>query len=196
MLVHVGQPDVAQSVHNAWLATIEDGVHTYDIHKDGISRQKVGTREFAEAVVARLGKLPQKLKAVGYGAARPADAAASSRPAPARPKQETVGVDVYVGWASQDSDTLAARVQPLAGPQFELRMLTSRGIKVWPGGQPETLRVDECRCRFIGAGGRRVAPADIVALLSRIAGAGLDFVKTENLSEFDGERGYSLGQGE
>src|SRR5215475_5708766 len=72
MLVHVGQPDVAQGVHNAWLATIEDGVHTYDIHKDGVSKQKVGTKEFAEAVVARLGKLPQKLKAVGYGAARPA----------------------------------------------------------------------------------------------------------------------------
>src|SRR5499425_2462392 len=61
MLVHINQPDVAQSVHNAWLATIEDGVHTYDIHKDGVSKQKVGTKEFAEAVVARLGKLPQKL---------------------------------------------------------------------------------------------------------------------------------------
>ena len=196
MLVHIGQPDVAQSVHNAWLATIEDGVHTYDIHEDGISRQKVGTKEFADAVAARLGKLPQKLKAVGYGAARPADAPAASKPSPARPKQETVGVDVYVGWASQDSDALAARLQPLAGPQFDLKMLTSRGIKVWPGGQPETLRVDECRCRFLGAGGRRVAAGDIIALLSRIAGAGLVFVKTENLSEFDGERGYSLGQGE
>jgi isocitrate dehydrogenase len=196
MLVHVSQPDVAQSVHNAWLATIEDGIHTYDVHTDGVSKQKVGTKEFADAVVARLGKLPQKLKAVGYGAGRPADAAASRKAAPARPKQETVGVDVYVGWASQDSDALAARLQPLAGPQFDLKMLTSRGIKVWPGGQPETLRVDECRCRFVGAGGRRVAAGEIVALLSRIAGAGLDFVKTENLSEFDGERGYSLGQGE
>jgi isocitrate dehydrogenase len=75
-------------------------------------------------------------------------------------------------------------------------MLTSRGIKVWPGGQPETFRADECRSRFIGAGGRRVAHADIVALLGRLADAGLDFVKTENLCEFDGERGFSLGQGE
>src|SRR4029077_20232571 len=100
MLVHVGQPDVAQSSHNAWLATIEDGVHTYDIHKDGVSRQKVGTKEFAEAVVARLGKLPQKLKAVGYGASRPPLGTAVTRPPAPRPKQETVGVDVYVGWTS------------------------------------------------------------------------------------------------
>jgi len=195
MLVHIEQPDVAQRVHNAWLATLEDGVHTYDVHKDGVSRQKVGTKEFAEAVVARLGKIPQKLKAVGYGAARPAAAVAPRPPRP-RPRQETVGVDVYVGWASPDSDALAARLAPLAGPQFELKMLTSRGIKVWPGGQPETSRADECRCRFVGASGGRVAPADIVALLGRIASAGLDFVKTENLSDFDGERGYSLGQGE
>src|SRR5262244_3027478 len=67
MLVHIDQPDVATLVHNAWLRTIEDGIHTYDIFADGVSRQKVGTKEFADAVVARLGKLPQKLKAVGYG---------------------------------------------------------------------------------------------------------------------------------
>jgi isocitrate dehydrogenase len=196
MLVHIEQPDVAQRVHNAWLATLEDGVHTYDVHKDGVSRQKVGTKEFAEAVVARLGKIPQKLKAVGYGAPRRPAAAEATRAPRARAKQETVGVDVYVGWASPDSDALAARLVPLAGPQFELKMLTSRGIKVWPGGQPETSRADECRCRFVGKDGGHVALADIVALLSRIAAAGLDFVKTENLSDFDGERGYSLGQGE
>jgi isocitrate dehydrogenase len=196
MLVHIDQPDIAQRVHNAWLATIEDGVHTYDVHKDGVSKQKVGTKEFADAVVARMGKLPQKLKAVGYGAARRPAAAVAPRPPRARAKQETVGVDVYVGWESPDSEALAKKLVPLAGPQFELTMLTSRGLKVWPGGQPEMSRADECRCRFMGAGGGRVAHADIVALLSRIAGAGLEFVKTENLSNFDGERGYSLGQGE
>src|SRR2546421_3929276 len=52
MLVHIGQPDVAELVHNAWLRTLEDGVHTYDIYKAGTSKQKVGTKEFAEAVVA------------------------------------------------------------------------------------------------------------------------------------------------
>src|ERR687884_2330168 len=64
MLVHIDQPDVAERVHNAWLRTIEDGIHTYDIFTEGVSRQKVGTREFAEAVVARLGQGPQQLRAV------------------------------------------------------------------------------------------------------------------------------------
>ena len=36
----------------------------------------------------------------------------------------------------------------------------------------------------------------IAALLTRFAEAGLDAVKTENLYEFDGVRGYSQAQGE
>src|SRR5919106_725176 len=49
MLVHIGQPDVAERVHNAWLRTLESGVHTYDIFDSSVSKEKVGTREFAQA---------------------------------------------------------------------------------------------------------------------------------------------------
>src|SRR4051794_22386862 len=66
MLVHIGQPDVAALVHNAWLRTIEDGIHTYDIYTERVSTQKVGTKEFAAAVIARLGQRPETLKAVAY----------------------------------------------------------------------------------------------------------------------------------
>src|SRR3984893_1302701 len=69
MLVHIEQPDVAERVHNAWLATIEDGVHTYDVHAEGVSREKVGTREFAKAVVERLGRRPRTLRPADYTAA-------------------------------------------------------------------------------------------------------------------------------
>jgi len=195
MLVHIDQPDVAGRVHNAWLATIEDGVHTYDIYEPGVSKQKVGTKEFAEAVVARLGRRPEKLKPVSYAAAPPSASPAAR--AAARPPVVRVleGVDVYMNWESRDSDALAARLSPLAGPQFRLTMLTSRGLKVWPDGLPETYRGDQFRCRLLSAGGP-VRHEDVVAVLGRIAAAGLQFAKIENLSTFDGERGYSLGQGE
>ena len=58
MLNHIGQTDVAEKVQNAWLKTLEDGIHTYDIFKEGTSKQKVGTKEFAQAVIANLGKKP------------------------------------------------------------------------------------------------------------------------------------------
>ena len=67
MMVHIDQPDIAERVHNAWLRTLEDGLHTYDIYKEGVSKQKVGTKEFAAAVVERVGKKPEKLKPVTYG---------------------------------------------------------------------------------------------------------------------------------
>ena len=66
MLVHIKQPDVASLVYNAWLKTIEDGVHTYDIFHEGTSKTKVGTKEFAQAVVERLGEKPKTLKPVEY----------------------------------------------------------------------------------------------------------------------------------
>src|SRR3984893_8756017 len=66
MLVHIGQPDIGERIHNAWLRTLEDGVHTYDIFQEGLSKQKVGTKEFAQAVIARLGQKPQTIKAAEY----------------------------------------------------------------------------------------------------------------------------------
>src|SRR5918992_1174929 len=69
MLVHINQTEAAERAHNAWLRTIEEGIHTYDIYKEGVSREKVGTREFAEAVVKRLGQKPEQLKAVSYNTA-------------------------------------------------------------------------------------------------------------------------------
>ena len=41
MLIYLGQGDCATKIHNAWLKTIEDGIHTYDIYKKG-GKQKKG----------------------------------------------------------------------------------------------------------------------------------------------------------
>ena len=100
MLVHIDQPEVAGRVHNAWLRTIEDGIHTYDIFSDDISQEKVGTREFARAVAARLGKAPNTLTPVSY-AARPAHAPAAHAAAAAAPRAELKGIDVFVYWPSR-----------------------------------------------------------------------------------------------
>ena len=53
MLIHIGQNDVAERVHNAWLRTLEEGVHTYDIFSEGVSKQKVGTTSAARTVTVQ-----------------------------------------------------------------------------------------------------------------------------------------------
>jgi isocitrate dehydrogenase len=75
-------------------------------------------------------------------------------------------------------------------------MISNRGMKVWPEGQPETFCSDHWRCRFLPKGGSgTITHQQISGLLARLADAGFDFIKTENLCNFDGQRGYSLDQG-
>ncbi|MFN9488246.1 MAG: NADP-dependent isocitrate dehydrogenase [Betaproteobacteria bacterium] len=193
LLAHIGQGDIATRVQNAWLRTIEDGVHTADVAGPH-TREKVGTRAFAQAVIARLGQAPVQLKPVQFAAAQAKPAPAPAR-APAR--KALVGVDVFLHWREGDAETLGAALNTAATGKLGLKMITNRGVKVWPGGLPETLCTDHWRCRFMpAAADATVTHADVVALLGTLAAAGFDFIKTEHLYTFDGVPGYSLGQGQ
>jgi isocitrate dehydrogenase len=195
MLVHVGLTDHAERVHNAWLRAIEDGIHTYDIYDDKVSKQKVGTKEFADAVIERLGQTPQILKARKY---RKGEESHASAPASGKaPQKELVGVDVFLDWTKGSPNDLGDALSKVNGDGVKLTMISNRGVKVWPGGHKETFCSDHWRCRFLTeANGGKVAHAQVVSLLGRIADAGYDFIKTEGLYTFDGERGFSLDQGE
>jgi len=193
MLVHVGLTEHAERVHNAWLRTMEDGIHTYDIYDEKVSKQKVGTKEFAEAVVARLGQTPQILNARKYRKGEESHAATSSKPV----QKELVGVDVFLDWTSGSANDLGDALSKVNGEGVKLTMISNRGVKVWPGGHKETFCSDHWRCRFLPESeGGKVAHAQVVSLLGRIASAGYDFIKTEGLYTFDGQRGFSLDQGE
>jgi isocitrate dehydrogenase len=198
MLVHINQTESAELVHNAWLRTIEDGVHTYDIFKEGVSKQAVGTKEFAEAVVARIGQKPETLKVASYA---PFDEIALMNPVAKkeiRPlSKETVGVDVFLNWTGGAPDDLGEQARQANGDGLELQMITNRGVKVYPNGMPETFCTDHWRCRFVaGEKGAAVNKSQIINLLNRIDERGLDFIKMETLCTFDNEPGFSLGQGQ
>jgi len=196
MLVHIGQPEVAERVHNAWLTTIENGYHTYDIYKEGVSREKVGTREFAQKVVEHLGQKPQQLKAVSYSAAGGITKAAEvdlSRP-PAH--KELIGVDVFLHWRERDPNQLGEAIKTLGDERLRLTMISNRGQKVYPDGLPETFCVDHWRCRFMSPDKTPITHQQVLSLLGRFAAAGYDFIKTEHLYLFDGVEGFTRGQGE
>jgi len=197
MLVHVGLTEHAERVHNGWLRTIEDGIHTYDIYDEKVSKQKVGTKEFAEAVVQRLGQTPQILKPRKYNKADQAVSKTAASAASPAPQKELVGVDVFLDWTKGSANDLGDGLSGLNGEGLKLTMISNRGVKVWPGGHTETFCSDHWRCRFLpesGEGG--ISHAQVVSLLGRISGNGYDFIKTEGLYTFDGQRGYSLDQGE
>jgi isocitrate dehydrogenase len=193
MLAHIGQGDVAETVHNAWLRTIEDGIHTYDIYKDGVSKEKVGTKEFADAVIARLGQKPQQLKPVEYAKGAQMDIAARAAGAPA--KKEHVGVDVFIDHRNGNPDALAEKLQTLKVPGAKLTVISNRGTKVWPNGNPDTFWSDHWSCRFEADGGA-FNNKNVAQLIEAVSALGFDVVKTEGLYNFDGVRGFSLAQGQ
>src|SRR6267143_2076088 len=196
MLVHSGQTSAAERVHNGWLRTIEDGIHTYDVYDEAVSKQKVGTKEFAAAVAERLGQIPQILKPVRYRPAESKTAQTSpsaGKKAPAR--KDLVGVDVFLDWTKGSANDLGDALKKLSDDGVRLTMISDRGVKVWPDGHSETFCSDHWRCRFLStSAGSTVSHPQIISLLGRVAGSGYDFIKIENLYNFDGERGYSLDQ--
>lgn len=197
MLAHINQTEVAQKVHNAWLKTIEDGVHTYDIFKEGTSKQKVGTKEFGEAVIARLGKKPAKLKEIVYKNFNLKVYEHYDYRNIKKAKKETIGSDIFLHWNEGSAQELGEKLKDVAINGLKLVMISNRGVKVYPGGHAETFCVDHWRCRFQSVkDGDPVSHDQIIAQLEAIKNAGYDFIKIENLCTFDGVPGFSLAQGQ
>lgn len=194
MLNHIGQSDIAEKVQNAWLKTIEDGIHTYDIYKEGSSKVKVTTTEFAKAVIKNLGLKPQVLKPAAYEKDIVMKLPRYVRRKPG--KKDLLGVDLFVHWGGHTPDKLAEVVKLLETQHVELVMITNRGIKVWPNGFSETFCTDHWRCRFKAKGNAKINQYIIVNLLAEAINVGIDIIKTENLYSFEDKPAFSLGQGQ
>ncbi len=194
MLVHIEQGDIAEKIHNAWLRTIEDGVHTSDIYKETTSRALVGTQQFADAVIERLGSIPQKFIPVKYdGGNVKLNITVSAEPPAVK---ELVGVDVFLSFNVRNADKLAEKISNIESSGLKLTMITNRGTKVWPNGFPETFCTDHWRCRFTNEPYRGVSYQAVIDLLQKLHHSGMNVIKTENLYLFDGKQMFSAGQGQ
>jgi len=192
MLSHLGLIEMASKIHNAWATTIEEGIHTYDIYREGVSFQKVGTKEFAQAVVKNLGKSPKQLKSVHYHKKK---AHISSLSKPYAVKRTLVGIDVFLFYTST-LDELLKKIESLPLKILTLEMVSNRGARLWPQGHPETFCVDQWRCRFVNKNRHHaVDPKELLGLLSLLSNASLDIIKTEHLYLFDDLPGFSSAEG-
>ena len=97
-----------------------------------VSSEKVGTREFAEAVVARLGQKPEKLKAVTYTANVVDENPKPIFSTPTPQKKDLVGVDVFLDWWKGSfygvADELGKLVEATSGDGVKLLNFANRGV--------------------------------------------------------------------
>ena len=202
MLSHVGKTTIANTIKNAWLTTLEDGYHTADVYQEGITKEIVSTSEFADRVIENLGKEPLHLPVSNLSA----DNGQIIIPEYIRKekKQVLVGVDIFINWKGKNPNEIGDTLKSIDSFKMKLKMISNRGVKVYPGGMQETYCTDHWRCRFVDInskieGSLVYNPVDferIIALQSILHFKNFKIIKTENLYEFNGRRGFSLGQGE
>lgn len=196
MLVHLGQQEVAATIQNAWLKTLEEGIHTGDIFNINHSKQKVGTAAFADAVIQRLGQKPTTRPEANYGNS----SGAIHIPPVAKTvvnERDLVGIDAFLYWDGEPRNphVLGDGLVKLNTDNLKLKMISNRGVKVYPGNNDTVFCTDHWRCRFKFEN-MKGSQSETLNLLTELHKAGFDIIKTENLYNFDGTPGYSLGQGE
>lgn len=191
MLVHIGQSECAAKIFNAWASTLESGIHTGDIAQEGVTKQLVGTKEFSRAVIEHMGQTPHHLAAANFKdiplISTTEGAAFKAVPTFKKP----LGVDIYIDAPNQSISEVADKLKSASDGLFKLKIISNRGLTVWPERASEGSLVDSWRCRFLGESKEKIPE-----LMTKIASLGLDIVKHECLYEFNGERAYSLAQGE
>ncbi|MFT4655805.1 MAG: isocitrate dehydrogenase [Kangiellaceae bacterium] len=192
MLVHIGQNDVAEKIHHAWLVTLEKGLHTADVYREGNSVRLMGTSEFADEIIATLGQSPKHLSAPSYANSKPLVLPPVSHKEPC--KKELVGIDVFLQWQKGEPTLLGESLKTFGSNDLVLELITNRGVKVWPEGFPETYCVDHWRCRFMSPN-KHLSFSEVLALQTRLHKAKFDVVKTENLYDFNGEPGFAAVHG-
>lgn len=185
MLAHIGLSTEATLIHNAWLKTLEDGIHTYDIYKEKSSKKKVGTWEFAQAVIERFGQVPQTLPKAQYKHTKLNMEALllKNHPKEKPEKKEIVGVDLFIDFTGSIKE-LFHKLKQIQVEGLDLKMIYNRGVEVWPMLQPETLCVDSWRCRYIG---QHLSQKKVIELLSALDGISVKMTEMNLLFSFDGK---------
>lgn len=198
MLNHINQNETASLISNAWLKTIEDGMHTGDIYNESVSKKKLSTDEFAKEVIKRLGDKPSTLKErkfIDSGKVEKRNIKQEKK----NIEKKLIGVDIFFDWNKGDSDKLAEILYNLTTKTaLKLQMIDVMGLAVWPKSRTsKAVKSDFWRARFVPAGDVKDADhKDVVELLSALGENKFDFVQTENLYMYGEQLGFSLAQGE
>lgn len=189
MLVHLNLEKHANLIQNAWLKTLEDGLHTYDIFKEQTSKKKLGTKEFAQAVIDRFGEMPKQLQAVAYKKSKGISSILSALKKYPEEKKELFGVDIFVEEKATELAVFVEKIKKQGQPILPLKSISNRGLCFWPAKEPLSDKSDHWRCRFISE--KSINPQDILDLLSRLINHNIEVIKTENIYHFDSKIGYS-----
>lgn len=191
MLRHLGEFEAAKTIEQATLVTLENGTLPKDIAGDGPS---TSTTDFTDAIIANFGKTSTAWKKRDYQKIKmpqvdkkPDLVHSNSR--------ECIGVDVFID-SPLFSQELGEKIRALtANTDFDLKMISNRGVQTFPhtGTSPDV--VDLWRARFVTKNAQpadRIKVRDLLACLEKEH----SWVDAKLLQRFNGEDSFSKAQGE
>lgn len=160
MLVHLGLTEHAAKIENALKKTIEDGIHTADIYNPSISSKKVGTKEFAQAIINNLEYKPKKLKIAEYHnldvESNIINNSQIQTITETRQQKKLVGVDVFFDSHNiidyhHITKQLTKRIASLSSLHGGMHLVTisAKGLKLWPNSTVREMFSDHWCCRFM-----------------------------------------------
>jgi isocitrate dehydrogenase len=192
MLRYLGHFEQAAAIEHAIFVTLESGVLTGDVV--GYDRG-TPTTEYTDAIIGNLGRRSETWTVRDV---RPLQLPKID-PAPdyVRPaSRAVVGLDVFVESPMSATELGASLTELTAGTRLALKIISSRGTKVFPPTGAMTETGDHFRCRFIIEESPGDLPdEDVHELLVRISSRH-SWMHIEKLQEFDGELGFTRDQGE
>ena len=209
MLVHIGQFECANLIKNALHKTIEDGIHTGDIYSEKMSSKKVGTKEFTEELIKRLGQKPEKLEVSNFKEIAKQEKSDHNQESQID-ERKSIGFDLYIDWQKELPD-LKKTLSSMESEVFEVKTISAKGLLLWPQidehNAPNYIK-GQTVLRFIkkGVTGKTSVEItnpsiptnhdEIIGMLKTCSENQIDFVKYEGLYTFNGKAGYTPAQGE
>ena len=191
MLKHLGEFTAAADIEHALLVTLQEGRLTGDVvgYEKGLK-----TSEFTRSVKANLG-----CRADGWAVrqAKPIRMPQVSRDPVFRAAQakDVIGADIFI-----DSGLPPAKLGPSLESMCErtplrLKMISNRGTKVYPDGNPNIDCVSHHRCRFVSRNGEPIRFDDALTLARKINETH-EVCHIERLLRIDGIDSFTKAQGE
>ncbi|CAK8162462.1 Isocitrate dehydrogenase (NADP) [Candidatus Xenohaliotis californiensis] len=202
MLLHLGLYDKAAVIQNAWLRTIESGMHTADINGEKTVKL-LGTKEFAAEVINNLGMMPRVLPKVSYdnvcnvSVANYEDSLAT---AIKTEKRELLGADIQVANDGKfdsefTADKIASRINTIINENVSLCVIFCKGLNIWPKLYEYKGLHDCCVLRMANSSvGQSVSYKDLVMCIDKFKAIGLITTKIDFLFSFDGKPGFAFAE--
>jgi isocitrate dehydrogenase len=192
MLRYLELFEQADAIEHAVLVTLESGILTGDVL--GYDRG-TPTTEYTDAIIGNLGRRSESWTVREHAALQLPKL--SPDPDYVKPaSRAVVGLDVFVESPLSAVELGTSLTSLTIDTKLELKMVSSRGTRVYPPTGAITDTLDHWRARFIIKENPGDLPDDDVhELLQRISSQHR-WMHIEKLQEFDGELGFTRDQGE